>query len=152
MTKAFISYSTRDESRAKQLHQAMTSMGIPTFLAGISIEPGKKWTEEIFKNLKAADWIFFLASKSSCQSHAVQQELGASLIQNKVIIPILIDIKPEELPGWVDRHQAIDIKQGAELLHATIEKIAEKVRADKFWSGVIVGALLVGLFVLLKES
>ncbi len=151
MSNAFISYSVKDESIAVKLHNLMTSMGVSTFMAGISLEPGQNWTDAIFENLKKSEWVFFIASKNSCGSHAVQQELGASLIQEKTIIPILIDIKPEELPGWAKRYQAIDIKQTPELLHKTIEKIAEKIKVDKFWAGVIIGGLIVGLIALLNE-
>lgn len=152
MTSAFISYSVKDEEISTKLHNALTTMGIPTFMAGISIEPGEEWTESIFSNLKEAEWVFFIASKSSCESKAVQQELGASLINDKIIIPILTDITPEELPGWINRYQAIDIHQAPELLHKTIEKISEKIKTDKFWTGVIVGALIIGLIVLMKDK
>jgi hypothetical protein len=126
--------------------------GIQTFLAEISIEPGKNWTEEIFDNLQKSDWIFFIASKNSISSAAVQQELGASLIQKKTIIPLLIDITPAELPGWVGNHQAIDIKSSPEVLHDAIAAVAEKIKVDKFWAGVIVGAIVIGLIVLISRS
>ncbi|UTW44159.1 toll/interleukin-1 receptor domain-containing protein [bacterium SCSIO 12696] len=152
MTSAFISYSVQDEHMAKGLHKMTSMAGIETFLAGISLEPGSNWTETIFKNLEQSEWVFFLATKNSVSSAAVQQELGASLVQKKTIIPVLIDITPEELPGWVGKHQAIDIKSSPELLHSVIEKIAEKIKVDKFWAGVIVGALVVGLIALVAKS
>jgi len=152
MATAFISYSVKDESLAKSLHTMTSMAGIDTFLAGISIEAGSNWTDEIFKHLNEAKWVFFLATKSSINSAAVQQELGASLIQEKSIIPLLIDIAPEELPGWVGNHQAIDINSAPELLHQKIEAIAEKIKVDNFWAGVIVGAIIVGLGVLIAKS
>lgn len=126
--------------------------GIKTFLAEVSLEPGSKWTPVIFDNLKSADWIFFLASKSSTQSAAVQQELGASLIQGKTIIPVLIDITPAELPGWIGNHQAVDLKSSPETLRVKISQIAEKIKVDQFWAGLIFGAIIVGLIVLLSKS
>ena len=152
MATAFISYSSKDEHLANGLYSAMTMAGIDTFLARISIEPGKKWTKVIFENLKKADWVFFIASKTSCNSQAVQQELGASLIQNKTIIPLLVDIKPEELPGWVGRHQAIDLRSSPEILNKAIRRIAEKIKVEKFWAGVILGAIVIGLIVLISKS
>lgn len=151
MATAFISYSSHDEEIAKQLHGALSQAGIPAFLAAISIEPGKKWTEEIFRNLQEATWVFFLASRHSCASPSVQQELGASLVQKKVIIPVLLDITPEGLPGWIDRHQAIDPKKAPELIRKTIDSIAEKIKVDRFWAGVIVGALVLWLVMSLRE-
>ncbi len=89
MSKIFISYSAKDEHIAKQLHDALTQVGAEPFLAGVSLQPGVNWTDEIFRNLKTAQWVFFIATQASCSSPAVQQELGASLIQDKHIIPIL---------------------------------------------------------------
>jgi len=152
MGSAFISYSVKDERLAKGLYSAISLAGIETFLASISIEPGRKWTDVIFEQLEKADWVFFLASKNSVNSPAVQQELGASLIQKKTIIPLLVDIAPEDLPGWVGGHQAIDLKSSPEVLHEAISKIAEKIKIDKFWAGVIVGAIVIGLLVLIAKS
>ena len=73
-------------------------------------------------------------------------------MHKKTIIPLLIDILPEELPGWVGNHQAIDLKSSPEVLHATISQIAEKIKIDKFWAGVIVGAIIIGLLVLMSKS
>lgn len=152
MSKAFISYSTVDEPIAKQLYAALTNVGVDTFLASISLRGGDGWTEEIFTKLGAADWVFFIASKNACASPSVQQELGASLAHGKTIIPILTDIAPEELPGWTKKHQAIDLRKGPETLRQTIEAIGQKVREDKFWSGVVVGALVVALAALLVKK
>lgn len=152
MSSAFISYSTKDEELAKKLYSLTSMAGIETFLAGISIEPGSKWTDVIFEKLDKADWVFFLASKNACESQAVQQEIGASLIQKKTIIPLLIDITPEELPGWVGNHQAINLKDSPERLHSAIEKIADKIQVDKFWAGVIVGILVIALAFLLTKA
>ena len=152
MSSAFISYSVKDERLAKGLYSANTMAGIETFLAGISIEPGTNWTDSIFNKLEEADGVFFLASKNSISSAAVQQELGASLIQRKTIVPLLIDITPEKLPGWVGNHQAIDLRSSPEVQHEAISAIAEKIKIDKFWCGVIVGAIIVGLILLLAKS
>ncbi|NVJ92358.1 MAG: toll/interleukin-1 receptor domain-containing protein [Methylocystaceae bacterium] len=151
MTKAFISYSVNDESIARQIHSALLGGGVETFLASLSIEAGSKWTDDIFDSLNKAEWVFFLASKSSCASQAVQQELGASLIQKKTIVPILLDIEPEELPGWIGQHQAIRVNDAPEVIQSVISKVSETVQSDKFMTGVVCGALLVGLFMLFRR-
>jgi len=152
VSSAFISYSVKDEELARGLHSATSMAGIDTFLASISIEPGCNWTDAIFEKLDKAQWVFFIATKNSINSSAVQQELGASLIQKKTIIPLLVDITPEELPGWVGNHQAIDLKNGPEALHKTISNISEKLNIDRFWSGVLVGAIICGLGLVLLNS
>jgi len=51
MPNAFISYSSKDEELAMQLHGVLKIAGIDTFIAAISIAPGANWTEAIFENL-----------------------------------------------------------------------------------------------------
>ena len=141
MPHVFISYSTKDESIAQRIHDSLTSVGVDTLLAGLSIEAGSNWTKAIFDALRSSEWVFFVASKSACASRAVQQELGASLIAEKSVIPILIDISASELPGWVGQHQAIDARTDAEQLNSTIQAIGEKVKSQKFWAGVILAGV-----------
>tara|TARA_B100000609_G_C16988184_1_gene317306 strand:- start:83 stop:538 length:456 start_codon:yes stop_codon:yes gene_type:complete len=145
MSKVFISYSTKDEHIARGIFKALNQVGADPFLASISLQPGVNWTQEIFNNLKEAKWVFFIATKSACASPAVQQELGASLAINKHLIPVLIDISPSELPGWVGQHQAVDARTDVEHLRATIGAIGKSIREDKFWAGVILGGLAVAL-------
>lgn len=151
MTDVFISYSTADETLARGVHTALTQVGAKPFLASLSLQPGVNWTEEIFENLRRAEWVFFIASKAACASHAVQQELGASLVNKKHIIPILIDIAPEDLPGWTKNHQAIDMRHGPDQLRTTIGAIGEKIKENKFWGGVLLGGLAIGLLASMRS-
>jgi hypothetical protein len=153
MYSAFISYSTKDEEIAQTLKTTSELAGIRTFLASISIEGGEDGTETIFESLKESNWVFFLASKNSVASPFVLQELGASLFHEKTIIPLLIDIEPEDLPGWVKKHQAINLRDSPELLQKAIDKIADKIKVDKFWAGVIVGVIMaVLMYCLFKKK
>lgn len=88
MNSVFISYSSKDSDIAGKLHSQISNLGLKAFLAEISIGAGAKWTEEIFDNLRSADYFFFIATKDSISSSAVQQELGAALVQEKDIIPV----------------------------------------------------------------
>lgn len=150
--KVFISYSTKDERLARQIHSQLSQIGAQPFLASLSLAPGTKWTAKIFSALEESDMVFFIASRDACASPAVQQELGASLAHKKLIIPILTDISPEELPGWTKEHQAIDLKSGAESLTHAFAEIGERVRQDKFWTGLMLGALVVALIALLAKK
>tara|TARA_B100001964_G_C13820227_1_gene416963 strand:+ start:52 stop:513 length:462 start_codon:yes stop_codon:yes gene_type:complete len=146
MTDVFISYSAKDEEQALKVYSLLSGYGIKTFLAGISLEPGCNWSEEIKQNLNKSQWVLFFASKSACESKAVQQELGGAWLTDKEIIPVIWDIKLEELPAWVKEKQAIDISKGnIELLKPVVDKIARKVKSDDFIGGLILAALFVGL-------
>lgn len=151
MTTAFISYSTKDELLAQNIHASLEAVGVKTFIASSSIKAGEEWNDIIFQNLREAQWVFFLASKNSCASTAVQHEIGASLIKKKNIIPVLIDIDIEELPPWTKKFQAINIADGMEKLEPVFVNIAKKVRSEKFVAGIILGALAVGLICMVKK-
>lgn len=148
----FISYSTRDERLARQIHSQLAQVGAQPFLASLSLAPGARWTAEIFSALEESDMVFFIASRDACASPAVQQELGASLAQKKLIIPILTDISPDDLPGWTKEHQAIDLKSSPEALMRAFAEIGEHVRRDRFWTGIILGALSVALIAILSRK
>jgi len=146
MTDVFISYSVSDEEQAKKVYSLLSEYGIKTFLAGISLEPGCNWSEEIKENLNKSQWVLFFATESACKSQAVQQELGGAWLSGKEIIPVIWDIQPSELPAWVKEKQAIDISKGnMELLKPVVDKIAKKIKSDEFVGGLILGALVASL-------
>ena len=117
--------------------------GIDTFLAPLSITPGYKWSDEILDNLFDSSVVIFLASKNSCKSPYVQQELGVAIGQDKWIVPILLDISFSELPGWMKEYQAIDFSTGDfNSLKPIIQKIIIK-------SGIKEFAKFLGVFALI---
>ncbi len=147
MTNVFISYSSKDGKTASWLYSEMTKAGIKTFMADVSIKAGAKWSEVILSNLKSSQWVFFIASKNANNSHAVQQELGAALIQDKIIIPIIIDMEPEDLPAWIQGFQAIDIKKAPQKIYQTIREIAETIQNNKFLAGATIAIIVLIIFI-----
>lgn len=148
MNSVFISYSSKDSDIADKLHSQVSNLGLKAFLAEISIDAGSKWTEVIFDNLRSADYFFFIATKDSISSSAVQQELGAALVQEKEIIPVLHGVSVDELPGWISNYQAIDPNSSPDKLQGTIEKIARKVKNNK-WVGL---AMIAGIIYMALKS
>lgn len=146
MPDVFISYSKQDEHIAQFMYKHLSIEGVSTFLASVSIRPGTEWSPEILNNLKYSNWIFFLASKSACLSPFVQQELGGALLTDKKIVPIVWDMDPAELPGWISRYQALNLS-GATIDEAKerVGEIAEKIKSDKLVGGLAVAALIGGL-------
>ena len=153
MPDVFISYSTKDESLARKFKLTLDSMGINTFLASMSLSAGNRWKDEILKNLKDAKWVFFLATKNSCESKAVMHEIGGSLVLDKELIPLMWGISPDQLPDWAQDRQAIDLQEpNNPKVKELIERVAEKVKADNFIGALILGALgALFLYALMKE-
>lgn len=147
MPDIFISHSTEDAVFAERAHRFMEDQGVSVFRAPFSIAPGQNWTAEIKQNLKSAGMVLFLASRTACNSPFVQQELGGAFFGDKRIVPVVWEIAPEQLPGWISQSQAIDIRnKTVEEIGAAFSAIAQKIKIDKrnFWiaAGALVAAYL----------
>jgi hypothetical protein len=143
----FISYATKDEPTARFLCQHLTSEGMSVFLASVSLQPGQLWSQEVLNALRTSSWVLFLASRAACSSAWVQQELGAAVITQKKLVPIVWDMPPSELPGWAGRYQALDFG-GASLedVKKQMTEISQRIRADKMQGLIIGGLFLAALF------
>ncbi|MEN6577367.1 MAG: toll/interleukin-1 receptor domain-containing protein [Phycisphaerales bacterium] len=149
MADIFISHSTEDAAFAEQAHRFMESQGVSVFLAPFSIAAGQNWTDEVKRNLKCSSMVLFLASRAACNSPFVQQELGGAFFGDKRIVPVVWEIAPEELPGWVSQSQAVDIrKKTVDEIRTAFSAIAQRLKIDKrnFW--VVAGALVAAYLIL----
>jgi hypothetical protein len=145
----FISYSSKDEPIARFLHQHLTHEGMSVFLASASLQPGQQWSQEVLTALRTSSWVLFLASRAACSSAWVQQELGAALITQKKLVPIVWDMPPSELPGWVRHYQALDLTHASfDDVKSQMTAIVQRIKADKAQGLLLVGLLLAGLFAL----
>ena len=143
MPDIFISYSQQDASFAEFLHRHLANEDVNVFMASVSLKPGQKWSEEIIEQVKQSSLVLFLASKAACASAYVQQELGIALATNKEIVPVVWDIDPSKLPGWMSRLQALDI-QGAspDQIREQMSAIANKIKSKKTSEWLLVAGLL----------
>jgi hypothetical protein len=148
MADVFISYSSGDVRIAQFLQKHLQAEGLSVFLASESLVPGQRWSQEILIALNTSGWVLFLASRVACQSAWVQQELGAAVIKNKKLVPIVWDMSPSELPGWVAHFQPVDLRQAdANSVRAAFTAIASQVKASKAQAAVIGGILLAAIFI-----
>lgn len=144
MSDVFISYSSQDERSAQFLHRHLTAEGLSVFMASVSLKPGEGWSQAILQNLRNANLVFFLASRAAYRSPYVQQEMGAAVIAQKKLIPVVWDMPPSELPGWTKEFQALNIAGASvEQIQNHLSSIAGQIKNEKFWGGVF-AALLVG--------
>lgn len=146
MPDVFISHSATDEKFASFVHKHLTSEGLNVFLASVSLLPGQYWPQQILNALKTSTWVLFLASQAACASPWVQQELGVALATNKRLIPVVWDMPPHQLPGWVQHFQALNLA-GVSVsgLQAQMLHISRRIKADKAGAQLIGGVLLAGL-------
>lgn len=146
MPAIFISYTKQDQKFADFLYNHLTNEGLSVFQSGLSLKPGQKWDRVILQNLKDSACVLFLASKAACQSSYVQQEIGASIITNKNLIPVVWDMLPEELPGWAKNFQALNLAEvSLEHIQETMSDIAAKLKMDNWVGLLLLGLLIAGL-------
>lgn len=146
MPDCFISYSIRDQKLAKIVRSTLVAQGVSVFMAPVSLKPGDIWSSKIKTALAQSSYVIFLASRAACRSPYVQQELGMALGGNKRLIPVVWEISPSELPGWVNQFQTLDLrgKTVGNLAHHLIQ-IAKSIRANKNTGVLLLGALLFGV-------
>ncbi len=153
MPDCFISYSSTDEQLARFVANHLIAQQLNVFLASVSLQPGDKWSEAIWSNLRNSPWVVFLVSRAACFSPYVQQELGAALAAEKKIIPIVWDMSPQELPGWLNQRQALDLRGRTwDDLALQARRIADAIKADKLQGALLAGAMLFGLIWLTSSS
>jgi len=153
MSDVFISYSIKDKKISEFMYKHLTNEGLDVFMAPLSVNPGEKWNEKILKNLKTSPWVLFLASKAACASAIVQQEVGIALGTQKNLVPIVWDMNPSELPGFVSNVQALDLRNATPAdAQEQIVKIANRIKAKKS-NGILIAALFLGalLYVACKK-
>lgn len=152
MADCFISYSSVDKKLAEFVDKELKNHGITTFMASDSLQPGQNWQQEILENLKNSQWVVLLASRVACSSAFVNQEIGGALHASKNLIPIVWDMDPRELPGWVKSVQAIDMREQTLVeLQSQIVSIAQRIEQDKNKGLVLIGVIFLGLLVLSRE-
>lgn len=98
--KVFISYCTKDSEKIKPiiLKYISSIKGVKTFLAEVNLKPSSEITPTIINRVKSADIFIVFYSKAAKESEYVQQEIGIAKGNNKIIIPILLDItKPKAM-------------------------------------------------------
>jgi len=146
MPDVFISYSTQDSKFARWVRERLVQGGVTVFLVEISLVEGQVWDETILVNLRAADYFLFLASRKACESQFVNQEIGAALSQNKHVIPVVWDMPPSALPGFLKRVQACDMRtKDPRTLMEVLGRMTTTIKKHKTISIIIAGLIIAAL-------
>ncbi len=87
----FISYSSHDLERVQYVQRALQSNGVHIFIAEYSVPAGTPLTPAIVQAIKQCDLFILLWSRSSQVSPWVHEEIGMARVQEKPIIPLVLD-------------------------------------------------------------
>jgi hypothetical protein len=89
MSEIFISYASKDKSRAKIFAEALEHQGFSVWW-DVIIPPGKTFDDVIKEELDSAKCIIVLWSRKSVLSNWVKEESSEGVNRN-ILIPVLID-------------------------------------------------------------
>ncbi len=142
MTEVFISHATANHDTAKELQQHLEAKGASTFIAPTSILPGAKWSKEILSRLRESKVVLLLACKDACESKYVNQEIGGSVVMDKTLVPVLCGVSAEQLPGWAQEFQAVELTDDRGTVRKALDSIADRLRLDRLWKVVFAVAFV----------
>lgn len=87
--RVFISHSTQDQGLVISLANLLSKFEVEPFVAEWYLTPGERLDEKVLEQIKKSDCIVALLTRNGIRSNWVQQEIGYSLQQEKLVIPIV---------------------------------------------------------------
>lgn len=149
MPDVFISHATEDAPFANFLFRHLQQERLEVFLASASLAPGEKWMPSILENLRQSKWMLCLASRAACDSPWVMQEMGVAIGHGKKMIPIIWDLPPSALPGWMQQYQPVNLANASQdQVMIKLFQMTSTIKQDKDAQQkalLIGGLLLLGL-------
>lgn len=124
----FISYANEDADLAEELKNNLEQKGIRCFMASEDIASGDRWELAIRKALIASKRILFLLTPRSINRPWIHLEIGAAWALEKVIVPALDHVSPNDLDDLTRKYQARVIET-PDQRNRLVEKLAEELAA-----------------------
>ncbi|MEH2135524.1 MAG: toll/interleukin-1 receptor domain-containing protein [Nostoc sp.] len=99
--KAFVSYSSKDRIEVLKRVQGLAVSGITVFQDILSLEPGDRWEQELYRNIDECDLFLLFWSTAAKESPWVLKEVlyalerqGSDGLRSPEIIPVIIEGPP----------------------------------------------------------
>jgi hypothetical protein len=133
--KVFISYSTRDLTRAAQVKQLLEAAGAQVFVAEYSLAPGSDLAGGITAAIRACDLFVLLWSHHARNSEWVPQEIGIAKGCNKPVIPIVLH-PSAEVPGFLKGLKYLPLYKDPKRALTWLQRnVASRVTEKGKWEG-----------------
>jgi hypothetical protein len=125
--KVFISYSSKDANKIKELCEVMTNTQlIEPIVVADRREPCKALTEKVTKGIREADYLMPILTKNSIGNQWVNQEIGYAKAEDMEIIPIVDREIIDQLKGFI--HKQSDLPYQFKSHQSDLKKEAEEFR------------------------
>ena len=122
-TQIFVSYSRRDEARVTPILAQLRERGFDLWLDQNAIHGGAPWRERVVEAILRCPVVLFFATRDSCHSVPVRNELAIATDERKPIVPVFLDNVPlpKELRYILARYQHVNLESE---LGQAIDRIA----------------------------
>src|SRR5258708_7244044 len=106
-SKIFISYGQRDRGWADAPAARLRQIAKDVKLVVPRRTPREGFPPAVRAAIEKADAVMLLLTANSIETPYVSVCLGAALGQRKRVVPIIVGIDPEALPGWMHHLQPV---------------------------------------------
>jgi len=132
----FVSYSRKDATAVRRLHEALVERQRETWVDWEGIPPSADWLREIEAAIDGAEAFVFVLSPDSLQSPVCARELEHALAQHKRLLPVVVrDADSSTIPAmlarlnWVFLRDSDSFDTGVALLLQAIDTDLDWVQA-----------------------
>ena len=112
MGYAFISYSTRNQQQADEMHRLLQGRGIDTWMAPGDIPPGSKYAQAINVAIKECSCVVLMLSEQAQESVWVAKEIERAVNYRKPVFPVQLDdvVLNDEFELYISTNQIVMMK------------------------------------------
>lgn len=121
--KAFISSSAEDLDLAKDLATRLESAGVTVNPTGRTTAAGEVVFNKILRDLRQADEIFVIVTSESLHNSNLMFEMGAASSLKKLVTPVIVGLKPAEVPSLIKNMRHIQYPELADYIKGLEERL-----------------------------
>ncbi|MEM6611666.1 MAG: TIR domain-containing protein [Cyanobacteria bacterium P01_C01_bin.72] len=132
MTQVFLAAATEDDGIKQKIAKTLMRQGLTIWTNQTDIKTGSAFQQEINRGIEGADTFVYLLSESALRSPYCQQEYRYAVVNQKRIIPLLIQaINLKLIPRELQKLQFIDLTQPENYCQA-INKLLKELKRDAY--------------------
>ena len=121
--KAFISSTVEDLDLARDLAQRLESAGVTVKPVGSMTAAGEVVFTKIRRDLRQADEIFVIVTSDSVHNSNLMFEMGAASSLKKRVTPVIVGLKPTEVPSLIKNMRHIQYPKLADYIKSLEERL-----------------------------
>ena len=130
----FIIHSSKDKSQVEAIAEGLTHIGIPgsmvycSSIEKLGTDLGESFHRDVKGHIKSASVVICVLSKDTVESKYCLQEIGACLVLDKPILPILVEgATPDIMPGFLDSRKTCSYLNTEEAIRHFLMSVSERV-------------------------